>query len=140
MKKYLDVVEELFSTIDIRDKMAPDLSNLQAGSALYLPFLRKYLSEFERALQAIDPDVVLPYWDWPSDSQVLGRLSPIFTDDFLGGNGGPEPTVVNGQFAHWSVFYPQRHVLQRDWRLQGFCSFSFTRADKLAYIDQILLS
>ena len=114
VKIYHDVFEELFSTSTSGARCTPHLSNLQAGSALSLPFLRKYLSEFERALQAIDPDVVLPYWDWSSDSQASAASLPFLPMIFWGATVVLTHRVVNGQFANWSVRYPQRHVLQRD--------------------------
>jgi hypothetical protein len=53
----------------------------QHGNDLFLPWHRAYISTFEKALQAIDPVVSLPYWDWTSaDSQQHG-MPAAFTDN-----------------------------------------------------------
>lgn len=36
-------------------------------SPSFLPWHRRFLLQFEEALQAIDPTVNLPYWDWTAD-------------------------------------------------------------------------
>jgi len=49
----------------------------------FLPWHRQYLLDFEQALQAIDPDVTLPYWDW-TDPEALAIM---LQEDFLGPAG-----------------------------------------------------
>lgn len=34
----------------------------------FFPWHRRYLLEFEKALQAVDPGVSIPYWDWTRDN------------------------------------------------------------------------
>jgi tyrosinase len=64
----------------------------------FLPWHRRFLLEFERALQRIDASVTVPYWDW-----TVNRTPsiPLWADDFLGGNGrGGDRQVTTGPFAY----------------------------------------
>jgi hypothetical protein len=64
------------------------------------PWHRYFLLRFEQALQAVDPSVMLPYWDWTDHS---GTDMVLFQDDFIGPNGGAGGsgggTVQSGYFA-----------------------------------------
>jgi len=66
-------------------------------SPSFLPWHRKFLLQFEQALQSIDPNVTLPYWDWTADRTPS---SSIWGADFLGGNGrSSDGQVTTGPFA-----------------------------------------
>jgi tyrosinase len=55
------------------------------------------LLEFERELQAVDPSVTIPYWDWTVDRMPT---STLWQANFLGGNGtGSDDRVADGPFA-----------------------------------------
>jgi len=70
----------------------------------FLPWHRVYLRLFEEQLRSVDPEVTLPYWDWTVDK---GTGAPIWTDDFMGGNGDPtaEMAVTTGPFRKgaWEI-------------------------------------
>lgn len=91
-----------------QDIMARDFTEVGPtahGAPSFLPWHRKYLIDFERALQAIDPSVNLPYWDWTVDRSAT---SSIWSADLLGGNGvGATREVTTGAFAHrngqWAI-------------------------------------
>lgn len=106
------------------------------GYPQYLPWQRRYLQEFERRLQAINPNVMIPYWDTGLDSQAPAS-SPLFSSKYLGGNGvSPNRCVSDGPFAGWNPYYPRKHCLTR----------SFDRGTTLsafhptATIEQLLTS
>jgi tyrosinase len=40
------------------------MSHMMHGTQRFLPWHRVYLVQLEQALQAIHPDVTIPYWDW----------------------------------------------------------------------------
>ncbi|WP_018348413.1 tyrosinase family protein [Longispora albida] len=73
-------------------------------SPSFLPWHRQYLLEFERALQAINPAVNLPYWDWTTD----GASSTMWNTDFLGPNGvaAQNYRVTSGPFAEAGGNWP----------------------------------
>ncbi len=58
----------------------------------FCPWHRQYLLLFEKALQAVDANVTLPYWKWQDQEAAMEIL---FTEDFLGeigwGATGPRP-------------------------------------------------
>nr|WP_202502067.1 tyrosinase family protein [Streptomyces sp. SID5785] len=71
----------------------------------FFPWHRKFLLEFERALQRIDAGVSVPYWDWTADRSPT---SSLWGEDFLGGNGhSSDRRVTTGPFArgggHWTI-------------------------------------
>src|SRR5262245_56641074 len=58
--------------------------NMGHQNSAFCPWHRYYLLRFEQALQAVDPSVTLPYWDW---TDHVGTQNILFQDDFLGPTG-----------------------------------------------------
>jgi hypothetical protein len=73
------------------------------GMPLFFPWHRQLIREYERDLQAIDPSVDLPYWDWTvANLNPSGTESLIWRADFMGSPGTTAPTgPVTGPFAAW---------------------------------------
>jgi tyrosinase len=64
------------------------------GGPAFFPWHRELLLQFENDLQAINPAVTIPYWDWPDPASF-----PL-TSDFLGSDGvGPQIQVQDSPFA-----------------------------------------
>lgn len=80
------------------------MSHGHSGPAFF-PWHREYVLRFERALQAIDPSVNVPYWDWTQDNlNSAGTQSLIWRDDFMGGPGqSGSGQVTTGPFASWGL-------------------------------------
>ena len=64
---------------------------------------------FERALQAVDQRVTLPYWDFTIEAAAmadnaslsLADVSPVLTDDFFGAaNNSGSSVVGSGRWAY----------------------------------------
>ncbi|HZI72265.1 MAG TPA: tyrosinase family protein, partial [Nitrososphaeraceae archaeon] len=55
------------------------------GVQRFLPWHRAYLAELENHLQAINPDVTIPYWDWAVDQSIPAWISG-FTPTVVGTN------------------------------------------------------
>jgi tyrosinase len=73
-------------------------------SPRFLPWYRAFLRAFERELQAVNPSVTVPYWDFSVDTDADSYL---WKSDFLGGNGDPSENgaVKNGPFrkGRWEI-------------------------------------
>jgi tyrosinase len=84
--------------------------NLAHRGSIFLPWHREYLRRFEIDLQAEVPGVTIPYWDWAADAALFStddtpawKKSPIWQEDFMGGDGDPENQniVADGPFKDW---------------------------------------
>ncbi len=65
------------------------------GGPAFLPWHRDFLRKFELALQAVEPSVTLPYWDWTrTDSR---NLDSGIWNTFFGGRNNR-----GGRFDHWN--------------------------------------
>ncbi|MFI8510879.1 tyrosinase family protein [Streptomyces sp. NPDC085460] len=75
----------------------------------FLPWHRKFLLEFERALRLIDATVTVPYWDWTRDASPAAS---IWAEDFMGGNGRrSDLQVTTGPFAYAKGKWTVRHAM-----------------------------
>jgi tyrosinase len=73
----------------------PDPAHL--GPAFFA-WHRECLRRFELHLQAVDPRITLPYWDWTRDRSAR---STIWDPEFMGGNGrSSDQMVTTGPFAY----------------------------------------
>ncbi|SEE72570.1 tyrosinase [Streptomyces sp. 2231.1] len=73
-------------------------------SPSFLPWHRKFLMEFESALQSVDSSVSIPYWDWTAERELT---SSLWATDFLGGTGRAEDQqVMDGPFAASNGAWP----------------------------------
>lgn len=75
------------------------------GGPAFFPWHREYVRRFEEDLQAIDPSVSVPYWDWTqANVNAAGTESLIWRDDFMGGPGqAGSGAVTTGPFAGWGL-------------------------------------
>ncbi len=72
----------------------------------FFPWHRQYLRNFELELQAVNPNVTIPYWDFTVDNK---QTSSIWSKTFMGGNGDPKDyyAVKTGPFrqGEWRPYY-----------------------------------
>ena len=103
-KRYDDFVEVHKNSMVMG--IAGSFHPMPHGSALFFPWHRVLLRQFELALQKVaKKKIALPYWDWG----LTGTSSP-FTDDFLGGDGDAAQggRVTTGPFASSTGKFPIR--------------------------------
>jgi tyrosinase len=65
--------------------------------AAFLPWHRAFLLRLERELQAIDPSVAMPYWNWQHPP------SAIFNPEFLGTGGAQAQFDGLNPISHWQI-------------------------------------
>lgn len=54
--------------------------------SVFFPWHRELLYQFEKLLQAVEPTVTIPYWDWTREQSIANAGFP-FTNDFIAGDG-----------------------------------------------------
>ncbi|KAK9765592.1 hypothetical protein K7432_005953 [Basidiobolus ranarum] len=91
------------------------LQNVPVAHAIpgFFPWHRMFVKAFEQQLQQINPNVAVPYWDWPLDSQAPEKSVIWSTKHF--GSSGDASCVSDGPFAGWIMNTPQPHCLRRKW-------------------------
>jgi tyrosinase len=82
---------------DFRNTHLDDTSDEAHGLDGFLPWHRAYLLDLERALQALDPSVTLPYWRFDRPAPKL------FASSFIGapGTGGQVRFTPSNPLALW---------------------------------------
>jgi tyrosinase len=119
------------------DRMTADGRGQRVGhqGPAFLPWHRRYLLDFERRLQEIDPAVTVPYWDWTTDRTPAASL---WSDDFLGGDGqAGDRRVLTGPFAYSTGDWPLTVRLDdRPYlvRAMGVATPTLPTADQLATV------
>jgi tyrosinase len=88
------------------DRMNADSGGVRVGhqSPSFLPWHRRFLLDFERRLQVVDPTVTLPYWNWTVDQTPAASM---WAADFMGGDGrAGDRQVLTGPFAYGTGRWP----------------------------------
>ena len=70
------------------------------GNPSFLPWHRTYILRLERELQAIDPGVALPYWQFDQ------AASDVFDTDFMGNHSSPPasgPIASGNPLSTWRI-------------------------------------
>ena len=80
------------------------------GGLSFLTAHAAFTLELEQSLQAIDPSVAQPYWDYTKDEKLYGSdwgyESPLFQPDWFGNiqsNESVDYIIADGWFAHTPV-------------------------------------
>ncbi len=72
-------------------------------SPAFLPWHRRFIYDLELELQRVsgNPDLGIPYWNWPSG----GASASMWNDDLLGGDGDAGGVVRTGPFraGEWTI-------------------------------------
>ncbi len=96
-------------TVDPTEPANPDYRNGAHRGPAFLPWHREFLMQVEADLQKVNSAITIPFWNWSIDSKLDDpHTSPIWTNDFMGGNGVEADgwRVGNGPFAYAAGNWP----------------------------------
>uniref|UniRef100_UPI002614CA16 tyrosinase family protein n=1 Tax=Acaryochloris sp. IP29b_bin.137 TaxID=2969217 RepID=UPI002614CA16 len=84
------------------------------GDDSFLPWHRALLAEFEKALQLVDPNVFVPYWDWTDADETWNE---VFIDEVMGpnGGGGNGGVVQTGHFSTNNGWEVREDLVSAQW-------------------------
>ncbi|KAJ2900129.1 hypothetical protein IWW38_000669 [Coemansia aciculifera] len=89
------------------------------GNSQFFPFHRRFVQDWESVGQRYSGSFVQPYWDEMRDYRAPAS-SQVLTSNWVGGNGqGANNCVVNGNQAGWTMTFPNRHCLSRNFANNG---------------------
>ncbi|KAJ1727692.1 hypothetical protein LPJ61_004440 [Coemansia biformis] len=117
-QRFFRVVREMHRRgwMDGFGSMHDHIAHQVHGSEQFFAWHRRFLRHFEALMQEIDPDAVLPYWNWATYWQNP-YADPVLSSAFFGGNGRPtDNCVMDGAEARWGRNYPTRSCLTRKFR------------------------
>ncbi|KAJ2517549.1 hypothetical protein H4217_003894 [Coemansia sp. RSA 1939] len=118
LQRFIHVVHEMHRRgwMDGFGSMHDHISHQVHGNDQFFAWHRRFLRHFEVLMQEIDPDVVLPYWNWATYWQNP-LADPVLGASYFGGNGrAGDSCVVDGAMARWGRNYPTRSCLTRKYR------------------------
>ena len=114
---------------DFRDMHTQDSNTEIHGNPSFLPWHRGYVLDLERALQAIDATVAVPYWRFDQAAPA------IFTQDFMGEYDDGSDLVVfrpGHALEHWATNVQVGITRQPLFDIDGAPDGVFTEARTLA--------
>ncbi|KAJ2788038.1 hypothetical protein GGI15_000213 [Coemansia interrupta] len=118
LQRFIRVVKEMHRRgwMDGFGSMHDHISHQIHGNEHFFAWHRRFLRHFETLMQEIDPDVVLPYWNWGTFwNNPLA--DPVLSAAYFGGNGRPgDNCVIEGAEERWGRNYPSRNCLTRKYR------------------------
>ncbi|MBN3862261.1 tyrosinase family protein [Pseudomonas frederiksbergensis] len=107
----------MIPTVKPDEPQHPDYRNGAHQGPAFLPWHRAFLLQFEAALQTVDSNVSVPYWDWSADA-TNPKQSLVWTKEWMGGDGDPNDheRVQDGPFAY----------AKGDWDLEPYPEYGYT--------------
>jgi hypothetical protein len=104
------------------------------GSQLFLPWHRAYIRTFEQALQTIDPNVTLPFWDWTSSKSIAEGMAPAHSDKTFN-DGGDKPNPLASGPIEDSSRQTRRVQPHNPEQLRSFASSVSMAMERDNYVD-----
>ena len=89
LQRFVDAVVKLKDYHKYVVEHARDFHKTHANYVYFLKWHRDLLTEFEKDLQTINADVMIPYWDWDVDTTIPALLGGDCPTPKIGGNPWP---------------------------------------------------
>ncbi|OMJ24982.1 Grixazone synthase [Smittium culicis] len=97
-------------------KIHDDYAMAIHGNGFFFPWHRRFVRHYELLLQSMNPNVVVPYWDWTRNWQNP-ETNPVLSNRFMGGNGvGRGNCVRDGLIHDWTRSFPSQDCIKRGFR------------------------
>lgn len=128
LSQYEQFVVQHILTMGFRQSLGatgPARGNPAHSYPAFLPWHRQFLLDFERALQSVNPEVTIPYWDWTDPDALSTMLDPTFLGS--SGIGNSFQVADKGTFEGGMV----SDGLAADWQLNENIHFDSLTLESL---------